>query len=123
MKFAKVAVLAAMFALCGCQSLESALTWATSAPATSTEVNTVAAAANLYTAAVKAADAFVKTPACPQAARDKIAALSHAVRLDLDDALAAEQAGDSAKMTVALDAFNQAYPAFLSYLQTNGVNP
>lgn len=108
--------------LAGCASVESAITAVTSTSTTPAEVNTVAAAANLFTAADTAADAFVKTSKCSKACRDEIAKLSADVRADLDDALAAEQAGDSAKVKIALDAFNQAFPTFTSYLQSNGVS-
>lgn len=118
-----ICALAALALLGGCAQFQSAVNWVTSTSTTPQEVNTVAAASNLYVAAARAADAFVKTDKCTPALCARIASVSHLVRLDLDDALSAEQAGDSAKVKLALDAFNQAYPDFLSILQQNGVTP
>ena len=118
---APVIALLLLFPLGGCQTLENAVSWFTTTNTTPAEANSVAAAANLYLAAAKAADAYIKSGAASPDVAAKIASLSSAARKDLDDALAAEQAGDSAKVTIAIDAFNQAYPTLLSFLQQNGV--
>lgn len=107
----------------GCTSIERTYEWATTSKTTAAEANTVAAASNLYLAAARAADAYVKNVKPSQAIRDEIAQLSSSTRADLDDALDQQQAGNSAKVTLALDAFNQAYPAFVAYLGSKGVKP
>lgn len=114
---------AAVLMLASCTTLESALNWATTTTTTPQEANTAKAAGDLFVAAAKAADAFEHTSRCTPAMKQQIAAYSHVVRLDLDDWLTAEQAGDSAKVKLATDAFNQAYPVLLAYLQQNGASP
>lgn len=123
MKRGMIFAAAAVLLLAGCAQFESALNWATTTTTTPQEANSAKAAGDLYVAAAKAADAFVQTARCTPAMRQQIAAYSHAARLDLDDWLSAEQAGDSAKVKLATDAFNQAYPALLAYLQQNGATP
>ena len=114
MKLLHIAAALSLVALGGCAGLQSALS------PSAAEADSVAAAANLYTAAAKAADAVVKSPSCDKTCRDKIASFSHGARGDLDDALTAEENGDSAALALALDAFNQAYPQFAAYLATKG---
>ena len=122
LKFLTFALVMAL-PLGGCTTVENAISWLTQSQTTPAEASSVAAAANLYMAAAKAADAYIKSGAASQSVALKIASLSAAARKDLDDALTAEQSGESAKVTIAIDAFNQAYPVFLAYLQQNGVTP
>ncbi|MBI3677912.1 MAG: hypothetical protein HY243_14990 [Proteobacteria bacterium] len=122
LKFLALAAACAI-SLGGCQTVQDTAAWLTQTQTTPTEAKTVDAAGHLFVAADTAADAFVKTDRCNKACADEVAKLSHDLRIDLDDALTANAAGDSAKLKVAMDAFNQAYPAFTGYLKQFGVTP
>jgi len=110
MRKALLALATAAPLLGGCSTVQSAFNWATQTTTTPAEANSVAAAANLYAAAQPVALAAIKAPECNTVCRNRIASTSHALRLDLDDALDAEAAGNSAKVKLAIDAFNQMYP-------------
>jgi len=119
MKLLHLAAAASLVALAGCANLEAML----AGPPPAAESDSVAAAASLYTAAAKAADAVVKSNSCDKSCRDTIASMSHEARGDLDAALTAEETGDSAALTLALAAFDKAYPQFATYLATKGATP
>lgn len=103
---------------------ENAITYVTPAATPSAaEVNSVAAATSLVTAADKVALPFMKTVACDVTCKMNIAEASHTLRVALDRAIADEQAGNSADEALAFAAFNAAYPPFLAYLASKGVTP
>ncbi len=116
MRLLPIAAVALACALGGCTTVDGAIQWMTQTKTTPAEANSVAAAAALYAAGAAAADALVKGGACDAACRANLAGVSAALRKDLDDALDAEAAGDSAKTALALDGFNQLYPGLASAL-------
>lgn len=103
--------------LAGCTTVENAAEWLTQKQTTPQEANSVAAAASLYTGIMPAATAYVKSASCNAQCKTQVATVSASLRKDLDDALSAEAVGDSAKVSVAIDAFNQLYPTLTSLVK------
>lgn len=116
MRLLPIAAVALACALGGCSTMQGAVQWMTQTTTTPAEAHSVAAAADLYTAAATTADGVVRSGACDAACRATIGHVSAALRHDLDDALDAEAMGDSARVRLALDAFNQLYPEFAAAL-------
>jgi hypothetical protein len=106
----KAVAIAAAFALAGCATAAS-----------TTEINSAAAAGEIYHGLAPLADALVVSNRCDKTCRHAVGSASAEIRKDLDTALADEAAGNSAAAELAYRALETALPNLKAILGQNGV--